>query len=177
MYLYQSIVEVQEFLSYILQRQRNGIKILATPRCSAYESSSGMVEQHKTLAMLGVSLVNPQVVWWDGIKILATPRCSAYESSSGMVERHKTLAMLGVSPVNPQVVWWDGTKILATPRCSAYESSSGMVERHQNPSHARCLTYESSNGTVGLPQSLGQIRLSQNPLLMGTSIRQSNGVS
>ena len=136
-----------------------------------------MVERHKTLAMLGVSPMNPQVVWWDGIKTLATPRCSAYKSSSGVVERHKTLARLGVSPVNPQVVWWDDIKTLATPRCSAYESSSGMVERHQNPSHARCLTYESSNGMVGLLQSLGQNRPSQNPLLMGTSIRQSNGIS
>uniref|UniRef100_A0A2N9IRH8 Reverse transcriptase domain-containing protein n=1 Tax=Fagus sylvatica TaxID=28930 RepID=A0A2N9IRH8_FAGSY len=110
---------------------RNGIKTLATPRCSAYESSSGMVERHQILAMLGVSPVNPQVVWRNGIKTLATPRCSAYESSSGMVERHQILAMLGVSPVNPQVVWRNGIKTLATPRCSACESSSGMVERHQ----------------------------------------------
>uniref|UniRef100_A0A2N9HBP5 Integrase catalytic domain-containing protein n=1 Tax=Fagus sylvatica TaxID=28930 RepID=A0A2N9HBP5_FAGSY len=155
----------------------DGIKILATPRCSAYESSSGMVERHKILAMLGVSPVNPQVVWWDGIKILATPRCSAYESSSGMVERHKILAMLGVSPVNPQVVWWDGIKILATPRCSAYESSSGMVERHKILAMLGVLTCESSSGTAGLSQSPGQSKLSQNPLLLGTSIRQSNGVS
>uniref|UniRef100_A0A2N9FYE8 Uncharacterized protein n=1 Tax=Fagus sylvatica TaxID=28930 RepID=A0A2N9FYE8_FAGSY len=110
---------------------QNDIKTLATPRCSAYESSSGMVERHQILAMLGVSPVNPQVVWRNGIKTLATPRCSAYESSSGMVERHQILAMLGVSPVNPQVVWRNGIKTLATPRCSAYESSSGMVERHQ----------------------------------------------
>uniref|UniRef100_A0A2N9FJ95 Integrase catalytic domain-containing protein n=1 Tax=Fagus sylvatica TaxID=28930 RepID=A0A2N9FJ95_FAGSY len=36
----------------------DGIKTLATPRCSTYESSSGMVGRHKTLAMLPM---NPQV--------------------------------------------------------------------------------------------------------------------
>uniref|UniRef100_A0A2N9H312 Uncharacterized protein n=1 Tax=Fagus sylvatica TaxID=28930 RepID=A0A2N9H312_FAGSY len=99
-----------------------GIKTLATPRCSTYESSSGMVGRHQTLAMLGVSPVNPQVVWWGGIKTLATPRCSTYESSSGVVGRHKTLAMLGVSPINPQVVWWNCSKTLATPRSPAGKS-------------------------------------------------------
>uniref|UniRef100_A0A2N9EM81 Uncharacterized protein n=1 Tax=Fagus sylvatica TaxID=28930 RepID=A0A2N9EM81_FAGSY len=159
----------------------DGIKILATPRCSAYESSSGMVERHKTLAMLSVSPVNPQVVWWDDIKILATPRCSAYESSSGMVEQHKTLAMLGVSPVNPQVVWWDSIKTLATPRCSANESSSGMVERHKtlamlgvspvNPqvvwwdgikilATPRCSAYESSSGMVERHKTLAMLGVS-----------------
>uniref|UniRef100_A0A2N9HPE1 Uncharacterized protein n=1 Tax=Fagus sylvatica TaxID=28930 RepID=A0A2N9HPE1_FAGSY len=131
-------------------------------------------ERHKTLAMLGVSPVNPQVVWWGGIKTLATPRCSTYESSSGMVGRHKTLA---------------------TPRCSTCESSSGMVGRHQNPGHAqwyggaaskpwprpgalpmnpqvvwwggiktlatpRCSTYESSSGMVGRHKTLATPRCS-----------------
>jgi hypothetical protein len=121
---------------------RDDIKILATSRCSACESSSGMVERYQILAMLGVSPVNPQVVWRNSIKILATSGCSACESSSGMVERHQILVMLGVSPVNPQVVWRNGIKILATFRCSAYESSSDMVERHQILSRARCFTYE-----------------------------------
>jgi hypothetical protein len=75
---------------------RNGIKTLATPRCSAYESSSGMVERHQILAMLGVSPVNPQVVWRNGIKTLATSRSSAGESSSSADERQYNLAVPSV---------------------------------------------------------------------------------
>uniref|UniRef100_A0A2N9IRB3 Major facilitator superfamily (MFS) profile domain-containing protein n=1 Tax=Fagus sylvatica TaxID=28930 RepID=A0A2N9IRB3_FAGSY len=62
--------------------------------------------------MLGVSPVNPQVVWRNGIKILATSRSSACESSSGLVEWYQ----------NP-----------SHARCFACESSSGVAERHQNP--------------------------------------------
>uniref|UniRef100_A0A2N9F8W7 Integrase catalytic domain-containing protein n=1 Tax=Fagus sylvatica TaxID=28930 RepID=A0A2N9F8W7_FAGSY len=129
---------------------RSGIKILATSRSSACESSSGLVECYqKTLAMLGVSPVNPQMVWRNGIKILVTSRSSACESLSGLVERYqKTLAMLGVSPVNPQMVWRNGIKILATSRSSACESPSGLVERHQSPSHARRFACKPSSGVV-----------------------------
>jgi hypothetical protein len=130
--------------------------------------------------MLGVSPVNPQMVWWNGIKTLATSKCSACKPSSGMAGQHqnpsharcfackpssgvagtaskpwprpgvlpvnpqvvwqddiKTLAMLGVSPVNPQVVWRNGIKTLATSRCSAYKLSSGIVGRRLSPSHSR----------------------------------------
>uniref|UniRef100_A0A2N9G212 RNA-directed DNA polymerase n=1 Tax=Fagus sylvatica TaxID=28930 RepID=A0A2N9G212_FAGSY len=109
------------------------IKILATSRSSACKSPSGLVERYqKTLAMLGVSPINPQMVWRNGIKILATPKSSACKSPSGLVERYqKTLAMLGVSPVNPQMVWRNGIKILATSRSSACKSPSGLVERYQ----------------------------------------------
>uniref|UniRef100_A0A2N9FTH5 Integrase catalytic domain-containing protein n=1 Tax=Fagus sylvatica TaxID=28930 RepID=A0A2N9FTH5_FAGSY len=123
---------------------RNAIKILATPRCSACESSSGLVERYQ----------NP-----------SHARCFACESSSGVAERHqnpghvqsniKTLAMLGVSPVNPQVVWRNGIKILATPRCSACESSSGLVKRYQNPSHARCFACKPSSGVAERHQNPG----------------------
>uniref|UniRef100_A0A2N9G3M2 Uncharacterized protein n=1 Tax=Fagus sylvatica TaxID=28930 RepID=A0A2N9G3M2_FAGSY len=100
---------------------------------SACKSPSGLVERYqKTLAMLGVSPVNPQMVWRNGIKILAMPRSSACKSPSGLVKCYKkTLAMLGVSPVNPQMVWRNGIKILATSRSSACKSLSGPVERYQ----------------------------------------------
>uniref|UniRef100_A0A2N9IK88 RNase H type-1 domain-containing protein n=1 Tax=Fagus sylvatica TaxID=28930 RepID=A0A2N9IK88_FAGSY len=63
----------------------------------------------KTLAMLGVSPVKPQVVWRNGIKTLATSRCFACESSSGVAKRHQ----------NP-----------SHARCPAPKPSSGTAERH-----------------------------------------------
>uniref|UniRef100_A0A2N9J2Z7 Uncharacterized protein n=1 Tax=Fagus sylvatica TaxID=28930 RepID=A0A2N9J2Z7_FAGSY len=82
------------------------------------------VARSKTLAMLGVSPVNPQVVWWGGIKTLATPRCLTCESSSGRAAASKPWP------------WWGGRCSTYEPKwCSTYESSSGMVGR-PNPSHA-----------------------------------------